>query len=138
IDMFSNTAEYAKIAGMSLKDFKDLLNKDANEAMIKFLEGLKGNNEGLTVMVKKMDELDAGGTRGVQALSALAGSTELLRKRQEQSNKSLEESTSLTNEYNIKNNNLAATIEKLQKTLIGAFSSEGFVNGLASAVNWLA
>lgn len=138
IDMFKNTAEYAKIAGMGVAEFKELLAKDANEAMIKFLEGLNGNNEGLSVMVKKMEELDAGGTRGVQALAALASNTDLLRKRQEQSNKSLTEATSLTDEYNIKNNNLAATIEKIQKALIGSFSSEGFINFLQSSVEWFA
>ncbi len=128
IDMFSNTAEYANIAGMSITDFKDLLEKDANEAMIRFLEGLNGNNDGLGVMVKKMEELDAGGTRGVQALAALASNTDKLRERQEQANKAQTEAISLTDEYNLKNNNLAAVIDKVSKRFQGMFASKAVTN----------
>ena len=130
IDMFSNTAEYAKIAGMSLTEFKQLLATDANEAMIRFLEGLKGNNDGLEVMVKKMEELDAGGTRGVQALAALASNTDLLRKRQEQANEAQTEAISLTDEYNLKNNNLAAVIDKVSKRFQGMLASKATTNML--------
>jgi tubulin-specific chaperone A len=45
------------------------------------------------------------------------------------SNKSFGEGTSLINEY-IKNNNLAATLEKISKRVSGWFSSESLSNGL--------
>jgi tubulin-specific chaperone A len=138
MDMFTNPGQYAKIAGMSIKDFNQLLTTDSNEAMIRFLEGLKGNDAGLQAMMESLKDLEVGGARGVSALSALANNTELLRKRQITSNQALIESTSLTNEYDIKNNNLAATLEKLQKTIVGMFSSEGFVNWLSGAVDWIA
>ena len=54
LDMFKNPGEYAKIAGISIKDFNKLLNEDSNAAMIKFLEGLNGNSAGLQTMVQKM------------------------------------------------------------------------------------
>ena len=135
IDMFKNSAEYAKIAGMELKDFSSLLKTDANAAMIAFLKGLNGNNEGLDVMVEKLADLEVGGTRGVAALSALAGNTALLEERQLQSNKALVEATSLTTEYNLKNNNLAGTLDKVKKKLLGAFSSEALTAGLTGIVN---
>ena len=138
MDMFTNPGRYAKIAGMSIKDFNTLLTTDSNEAMIKFLEGLKGNDEGLQVMLESLKDLEVGGARGTQALSALANNTELLRKRQITSNEAMMESTSLTAEYDLKNNNLAATLEKLQKRIMGFFSSEGFIKWLESAVNWIA
>lgn len=130
IDMFSNTAEYAKIAGMGVEDFSKLLQTDANEAMIRFLKGLNGNNQGLQVMVQKMEELDAGGTRGVQALAALASNTDLLRKRQEQANVAQTEAISLTDEYNLKNNNLAAIIEKVSKRFQGMLAGKAVTNML--------
>lgn len=134
MDMFTNTGEYAKIAGMDLKSFTNLLNTDANGAMIKFLKGLNGNNEGLAVMLDKLKDLEAGGARGVQALSALAGNTELLEERQKQSNKALIEATSLTDEYNLKNNNLAGTLDKVKKKLLGAFSSQALTATLTGIV----
>lgn len=133
IDMFENTSEYAKIAEMDIKSFSTLLNTDANEAMLRFLEGLSGNNEGLQVMVKKIEDLEAGGTRGVQALTALAGSTDLIRRRQEESNKALNEATSLTDEYNLKNNNLAAILEKVNRRMQAFISNDALVGFLTKS-----
>lgn len=138
VDMFADAATYAKIAGVSVEEFTTLLNTDANKAMILFLKGLNGNNEGLTVMVDKLKDLDVGGARGTQTLAALAANTDLLEKRQTTANKALVEATSLTNEYGLKNNNLAATIDKVKKALIGAFSSEFWINGLSNLIGGFA
>lgn len=136
MDMAKNTGTYAKIAKMSVKDFSDLLAKDANEAMIKFLEGLKGNNEGFQAMILKMDELDEGGARGAQALSALSNNVDKLRDRQKTANEALLEATSLTNEYNIKNENLQAGIEKIKNKFEEWMTSEKLVEWLATSVAW--
>src|SRR5690606_19056367 len=138
MDMASDASTYAKIAGMSTKEFSDLLAKDANAAMIAFLKGLNGNNQGLQVMAGKLKDIEVGGARGAQALAAISGNLHILEKRQKTSNEALQEATSLTDEYNVKNNNLAATLEKINKTVMGWFSSETFINWLADATNWFA
>lgn len=136
-DMFKNTKFYADIAGVGVKDFSKLLESDANAAMIKFLKGLNNGNAGFGSMLEKMEELDAGGSRGETALLSLAAATDKLEQRQKTAKKALEESTSLTNEYNIKNNNLAATIEKVQKKLRGMYSSAILSEGLNDFVVWI-
>src|SRR5690554_4082451 len=68
----------------------------------------------------------------------LAGSIEKLTEKQKIANVSMGEATSLTDEYLIKNDNLAATLEKIKKTVIGWYSSEGFIQWLTDAVNWIA
>ncbi|MBW3519492.1 phage tail tape measure protein [Flavobacterium sp. NKUCC04_CG] len=136
IDMFKNPEEYAKIVGDSLKDFKDLLEKDANQAMIKFLKGLNGNSEGLSVMTQKLEDLEVGGTRGIAALSAIASNTEKLEARQRTAMTAMMEATSLTNEYNIKNENLAASLAKIKETVIRWYSSEGIMDWLIAVVGW--
>lgn len=138
VDMFKNTGVYADIAGMNIKDFNNLLQTDSNEAMIMFLEGLNGNNEGLSIMVDKLEDLEAGGSRGVQALAALSSNTDLLRKRQELANTSLIEATSITKEYDVKNNNLAATIDKVKKKMLGWFASSAITSGLNSFLSGFA
>jgi len=138
LDMFENSKEYAKIAGMSEKAFNTLLQSDANEAVIKFLEGLNKGGEGLAPMVKRLDEIDVGGTRGKAALTALAGATDLLRTKQLLAADALKLNISLTDEYKLKNNNLAASIKKIQKRLIGTFTSERVVKGLTNFVEWFA
>lgn len=138
IDMFSNADVYAKIAGVSVGEFSNLLNTDANAAMLLFLKGLNGNNDGLTIMSEKLEDLEVGGARGVAALSALSSNTELLEKRQKMSNKALIEATSLTEEYGLKNNNLAGTIDKVKKAMTLAFSSTGFNNILKGIIGGFA
>lgn len=138
LDMFHDPTEYAKIAKMSLQDFNKLLNTDSNAAMIKFLEGLNGSEAGLQAMTQKMDELDAGGTRGVAALSALASNLDILKARQLTSNIAMQEATSLTDEFTIKNNNLAAVLDKIKNKVQNWFTSDTLVSWLTTCVTWFA
>ncbi|WP_353167007.1 phage tail tape measure protein [Empedobacter brevis] len=138
LDMFHDPTEYAKIAKMSLQDFNKLLNTDSNAAMIKFLEGLNGSEAGLQAMTQKMDELDAGGTRGVAALSALASNLDILKARQLTSNIAIQEATSLTDEFTIKNNNLAAVLDKIKNKVQNWFTSDTLVSWLTTCVTWFA
>ncbi|WP_288370308.1 phage tail tape measure protein [uncultured Algoriphagus sp.] len=115
--MFTNTAEFAKLAGMSIEDFSDLLNKDANEAFIRFLEGVRGNNSGLSEMINNMGDLGIDGARATSVIAVLANNTETLRQQQDLANVSFAEGTSLTDEFNVKNETAAAKLEKARKGL---------------------
>lgn len=106
--MFKNTATYADIAGMSLGEFSDLMNTNANEAFIRVLEGLKGNNEGMETLVRNLGDIQLNGVRATTILGTLADNTATLRSQQKLANEAFREGTSLTDEFNIKNNNAAA------------------------------
>lgn len=138
VDMFKDTATYANIAGMSLADFTKLMNTDANEALVRTFEGLQGNNEGLTLMVKKLNDAGVEGARGIQVISTLANNTKLLREQQDIANKSFTEGTSIINEFNLKNNNFAGNLAKLQKALAGIFINPQVMMGLNNIVEGLA
>jgi TP901 family phage tail tape measure protein len=135
--MFKDTATFADIANMSVDDFRKLLDKDVNEAFIKFLEGLNGNNEGLATMTLKLDELGLEGKRSTAVLGVLANNTELLREQQTLANDEFRKGSSLTDEFEKKNTNLAATIDKLRKRFANMFVSSGIVNGLKGFVTWI-
>jgi TP901 family phage tail tape measure protein len=135
VGMFKDTSTYAKVAGISVSKFSSLLEKDANEAFITLLEGLNGNNEGLGVLTKKFDELGINGARGIQVLSALSSNTQKLREQQKLANTAFAEGTSLTNEFNIKNNNLAADLEKVGKRLRSIWVSSSIREGMGKAVS---
>lgn len=137
-DMFAAPDQYAKIAKMNVGDFTKLLNTDFNAAMIAFLKGLDGNNAGLSLLTARMGDLDIGGARGSAAVAGLASNLHILEKRQDTSNLAMMEATSLTDEYSIKNNNLAATLDKIKKMVVGWYSSETFVQWLTDCVNWFA
>jgi TP901 family phage tail tape measure protein len=135
VDMFKDQAKYAEIANMSTADFSRLLETDANEAFLKLLEGLNGNNEGFSVMAKKLDDLGIDGARAVQVLSVLSANTKMVREQQAMANKAMNEGTSLANEYNIKNNNLAGSMDKISRALRAKFINSGFLEWMEKAVS---
>jgi len=128
VDMFTDPAKYAKIAKMEVGDFSKLLKTDANEAFIKFLEGLNGNNEGLSTMAAKLDGLGIDGARAIQALAVLSSNTKMLREQQDLANDAMTKGTSLNQEYAIKNNNLAGSYDKLSTYIRSKFINSGFIS----------
>lgn len=141
VKAFKNTAEYAKIAGMELKEFTSLLKADTNEALLRVLEGLNGNNAGLDVMVSKFGDLGQEGARAVSVLASLSGQTKLIREQQVIANRAMQEGTSITKEFSVRNENFAANLEKIGKGLRGMFINSSVVQGFkdltASVVGWM-
>jgi len=128
VDMFKKPGEYADIAKMSMKEFTDLLKTDANEAFIRLLDGLNGNNDGLTAMANKLDGLGLDGKRSISVLATLSQNTQMLRQQQTLSNQEFEKGTSLTKEFNVKNENLGATMAKIGKAIGQWFVSSKMVD----------
>ncbi len=114
--MFKKTETFADIAKMPFEEFRDLLNNDVNGALIKVLEGMKGNN-GLFDIVAAMDEMHLNGQRATTVLGALANNIDMLKSQQELANEAFAEGTSLTNEFNTKNESATAVLEKTKKAL---------------------
>ncbi|MBL7973113.1 MAG: phage tail tape measure protein [Prolixibacteraceae bacterium] len=134
VDMFTDPANYARIAKMEVGAFTKLLNTDANEAFVKFLEGLNGNNEGLSVMATKLDDLGIDGARATQALAALSSNTKMVREQQVLANDAMEKGTSLQTEYAIKNENLAGSWAKVTAIIQAKFINSGFISFLEKVV----
>jgi hypothetical protein len=137
VNMFKDTATYADIAGIKQKEFAQILANDSNEALLLFLKGLNGNNEGLGVMANKMEKLGLDGSRSITVLSALAANTENIRIKQEIANKAMDEGTSLTNEFNIKNENAAGQLEKLGKYMNRVWNNSKVMTGIESMIGWM-
>jgi TP901 family phage tail tape measure protein len=115
-NMFKDTAAYAKIAGMSVKDFTTLLETDANEAFIKLLEGARGSGTGFAEMAKNLQDLGLDGARSTAVLGVLADNLDKLREKQAFSNAEFEKGTSILNEFNTKNESAQAQLEKAKKS----------------------
>ena len=115
--MFKKTGTYAKIAGMEIKEFSGLLHKDANEAFLRVMEGLRGNEGEIEKMIASMGDMGMEGKRAVGVLGVLANNTEVLRAQQRLANEAFDEGISLTNEFEVKNSNLAAQRAKAKKDL---------------------
>ena len=110
--MFKDTATYAGIAQMSIEDFTQLLNTDANEAFIRLLQGAKGSGTGFAEMAQNLDKMGLDGVRSTKVLGALADNISKLREKQAFSNQEFEKGTSIIKEFNTKNNTTQAIFDK--------------------------
>lgn len=112
--MFQTPATFAKIAGQSVEEFTSLIKKDANEAMLQFLDTLnkKGGLDQLAPMFKEMG-LD--GVRASGVISTMAGKIDDIRKAQKLANDAYRDGTSIINEFNVQNNTVQAGLDKAKK-----------------------
>ena len=131
----TETAKFGKVMNISQAEVAKLINADPMEFFLKFSEGMKGMDATSTAQTLNYLGINADGAN--KAIGAVGNNAERFRSQLALSNKSFVEASSLMDEYEIKNNTLGATIEKVQKKLIGAFSSEALISGLTSVVNWI-
>lgn len=117
VAMYKKTDTFAKIAKMSFDDFKSLLETDVNEALLRVLGGMQGNEGGMANITAAMGEMHLNGQRAVTVLGALSNNLNTLRSQQELAARAFNEGTSITEEATLKNNTAAAVQEKLQKKI---------------------
>ena len=112
--MFQTPEKFAKIAGQSVEEFTSLIKKDANEAMLQFLDTLnkKGGLDQLAPMFKEMG-LD--GVRASGVISTMAGKIDDIRDAQKLANDAYRDGTSIINEFNVQNNTVQAGLDKAKK-----------------------
>jgi len=132
-----DTPKFAQFMKMTNEEATKLINTDPTEFFLKFTQAF-GNIKDATKQASLLDSLKLNDNEVGMVISAAAKNTDLFRQKIDLANDSLNKGTSMTDEFNIKNSNLAATLEKIKKTTSGWFSSDTFVKWLTSAVNVLA
>ncbi len=115
VRLYREPAKYAKVAGLDVKEFTDLLKKDANAALIMFLETLNkaGDMDVLSPMFADMGE---NGSRAIQALSILAKHIDEVKAQQQAANVAFDEAVSIDKEFNVQNNTVQAQLDKAKKS----------------------
>ena len=109
--MYQDPAKYARVAGLDVQKFTNLIKEDANAALIQFLETLNqaGGLDKLSPMFKEMGE---NGARAISALSTLATHIDEVKHQQLVANQAFEEGTSIQKEFDVQNNTVQAGLEK--------------------------
>lgn len=121
--MLTDVKGFASVAGMDVKQFKDLLNNDLFGAFMKVVEGAKKSGQSGTAFAKILKELDVDGSGVSEVMGKLGTNTDLLRQKVDLSNKSLTNTNSIMAEFATKNATFGANMEKGWK-----FLTEKFVN----------
>ena len=112
--LYAKPAAMAKVAGLNVKEFTQLLKTDGNAALLQFVDALRkaGKMDALAPMLTDMKLSGAGVT---QTLSTLAANIDTLKQTQQQATQAFAQGTSVTNEFNTANNTAQAQLEKAQK-----------------------
>lgn len=111
--MQTDTAKFAKIAGKDVKEFSDLLRKDANSAILALADSLKAADP--QNMMKMLDDMGLDGSRAVGVLSTLADKIDDVRKHQARATEAYAKATSVQGEFNTMNNTVQARLDKCKK-----------------------
>ena len=112
--LYEDPAKFAAYANLEVEKFTDLLKNDANEAIITILKALK-DQDGFASLVPIFKDMGLDGARAVSVLAAMATNINAVTEAQALANVEFEKATSVTEEYNTKNNNLQAQLEKARK-----------------------
>lgn len=112
--MYQDPARFAKIAGMQVKEFTNLMKTDANGGLIKFLEAMKSRG-GFDAMAPLFQEMKLDGTRAVGVLSAVATHIDQVKVAQQTAAASYAAGTSVVKEFNTQNSSVQAQLDKAKK-----------------------
>jgi len=141
--MTTNTADFAKVAGMPVKEFTDLVNRDLFGAFTKVMEGSKQGGQSATLLAGIIKELEVSGAGASEVFAKLSNNTGMLREKVDLAGASLQNTDSIMNEFNIKNATLGAVLAKLSKEFYSLITMPGItgffknqVYHVVELVNW--
>lgn len=152
IDFISKSEAFGKAAGFAKGELGKLINdRGANEGFLQWLQRLKEASPTTQAFIDKMRSLGIDGARGSNVMLVLSQNIEQVRQQQALANNEIAKGTSVVNEYNQKNENFAATVDKIAKMFNSFFTSDtinryvtGFVEGfgkllkvLPDVVDWV-
>lgn len=142
--MTTNTDAFAKIAGMPVKEFTELVNTDLYGAFLRVIEGSNKGGQSATALAGIIKELEISGVGASEIFAKLGNNTQMLAEKTKLAGDTLQSTDSITNEFNIKNATLGATMDKLSKEFYKLITLPGVteffknqVYHVVQFVNWL-
>ena len=114
--IFQEPAKFARIAGMEVQAFTDLVKTDANEALLQFLTAMRSKG-GFDRLAPMFQDMEMSGKRAVQVLSTLASHVDQVREAQDIASDAYERNVEVEYEFGLVNNTVQAQLEKRRKQL---------------------
>lgn len=122
--MFQDSAKFAKIAGLNVKEFANTLKKDANTALLQFLAAMRSKG-GFAELAPMFEEMKMEGSRATGVLTVLADKLDDVKTAQQLASDAYEEGTSVINEFNTQNESVQAQLDKAGKKFLDLSISLG-------------
>lgn len=134
VQMQTHYKTVAQAAGVNADTLHEMLTMgETADAVVMVLEALNQKG-GLSMLAPLMKDLGSDGARLTASLSTMASNVELVKQQLDIARKSFEEGISVTNEYNVKNENAAAIMERMRNSWEKMFvnsANTGVVRDLA-------
>lgn len=130
VTTISKTEQVAKALQIPLQDLRSALDRSTWEGIMLVFQKMSERG-GLSSLAPIMGDLGSEGARLTAVLSALSANTDIMTREIEIANKAFAEATSITQEYNVRNENLAANVEKIGKNIRRWFLGSGLVDWMA-------
>lgn len=115
--MFQDSAKFAKIAGLNVKDFAKTLKEDANGALLQFLAAMRAKG-GFADLAPMFEEMKMDGSRATGVLTVLADKLDDIKTAQNLASEAYSEGTSVLNEFETQNENVKAQLDKASKKFL--------------------
>lgn len=115
--MFQDSAKFAKIAGLNVRDFAKTLKEDANGALLQFLAAMRAKG-GFADLAPMFEEMKMDGSRATGVLTVLADKLDDIKTAQNLANEAYSEGTSVLNEFETQNENVQAQLDKASKKFL--------------------
>ncbi len=117
--MLTGVHTFAEIARMDVKEFEHLLNTDLFGAFMRVVDGAKQGGDSATKFAAILADAKLEGAGASEIFLKLSSSQEMVAEKVATATSALQENGSIMNEFNIKNQNAAAIIEKMSKMFEG-------------------
>lgn len=115
--MFQDSAKFAQIAGLNVKEFAKTLKEDANGALLQFLAAMRAKG-GFADLAPMFEEMKMDGSRATGVLTVLADKLDDIRSAQNLANEAYSEGTSVLNEFETQNESVQAQLDKASKKFL--------------------
>lgn len=123
----TDVEKYAQIVNMPIVQFRQLLNENPAEALIAVSEALVKSGEGIEGVASALGDAELGAGRVTTILGTLGGKADIFRARIARAKQTIAETTAIEDAFQKKNENLAATLDKISKKFADAAGSRTFL-----------
>lgn len=124
----NDTEKFAKVAGVTQQQFKELLNSHPEEALIKVSEGLVKGKHDIEGISKAFSDSELGSGRIASVLGVIGKNGDSFRKSITSAGEAYKNTSNITDAFNKKNQNLAGTLDKIGKKFSDLGSNKTLIN----------
>lgn len=116
--MAKDASKFAKMAGVDVKEFSNLVKTDMNQALLTFFKAMGEKEGGFTTLSKMFEDLGLDGARVTSVLTTMANKIDDVVKHQATATEAYKQGQSVIDEFNTKNETAQAGLDKAKKNFL--------------------